>query len=317
MRIVAQFSRGIDGHRTWLTYVATDIFAGARYVGYSFPDQDVSELFCHRLAARRRYAGAACARARSDCVGKPWRSGVNGNSKEHDTVATKEHLRTALKWTAVGVGFVVGAYASYVGVTWLRYGHPEPPDPDEGDALLEQFMPAYEVAERRHIAVTAPADLTFAVACEADLMQSPIIRAIFKARELVLGARPDTTPRPSGVVALTKSIGWRVLAEVPGREVVMGAVTQPWYPNVVFHPLAPDEFVRFSEPDYVKIVWTLRADPVGENESIFRHETRVATTDSAARAKFRRYWAQFSPGIKLIRWLLLPQVRTEAERRAG
>lgn len=225
-------------------------------------------------------------------------------------------IRTALKWSAGAVGFATAAYASYVGVTWIRFGRPNPPDTEDADALLERFMPTYEVAERRNIAVDAPADVTFVVACEADLMQSPIIRAIFKARELVLGAQPDTSARPRGVVAFTKSIGWGVLAEVPGREVVMGAVTQPWNPNVVFHPLTPDEFVRFYEPDYVKIVWTLRADPVGENESIFRHETRVLTTDSVARAKFRRYWAQFSPGIKLIRWLLLPQVRTEAERRA-
>jgi hypothetical protein len=231
-------------------------------------------------------------------------------------VDTENRLYTALKWTAGAVGFAAATYASYVGVTWVRYGHPEPPNADDADALLERFMPTYEVAERRHIAVAAPADVTFVVACEADLMQSPIIRAIFKARERVLGAQPDTTARPRGVVAFTKSIGWDVLAEVPGREVVMGAVTQPWNPNVVFRPLTPDEFVRFNEPDYVKIVWTLRADPVSDNESIFRHETRVTTTDSAARAKFRRYWAQFSPGIKLIRWLLLPQVRAQAERRA-
>jgi len=96
----------------------------------------------------------------------------------------------------------------------------------------------------------------------------------------------------------------------------MGAVTQPWNAKVIFRPLTPDEFVAFNEPGYVKIVWTLRADPVGPAGSIFRHETRVTTTDTAARAKFRRYWSCFSPGIKLIRWLLLPSVRTEAERRA-
>jgi len=72
-----------------------------------------------------------------------------------------------------------------------------------------------------------------------------------------------------------------------------------------------------QQTGYVKIAWTLRADPVGPTGSIFRHETRVATTDAAARAKFRRYWSCFSPGIVLIRWLLLPSVRTEAERRAG
>jgi len=66
----------------------------------------------------------------------------------------------------------------------------------------------------------------------------------------------------------------------------------------------------------VKIVWTLRADPVGESESMFRTETRVTTTDQTARAKFRWYWARFSPGIVLIRRVMLGLLKTDAERRA-
>jgi hypothetical protein len=221
-----------------------------------------------------------------------------------------------MRWSAATVGFVAGGYAAYVGVTWARYGHPQPNDVEGADTLLDRCMPEYEVAERHSIQVAAPADVTFAAACDADLLQSPIIRAIFRARERILGAEPDRTARPRGVLAFTTSIGWGVLAERPNREIVMGAVTQPWNANVVFRTLTPDEFAAFNEPGYVKIAWTLRADPAGPNRSIFRHETRVTTTDTAARAKFRRYWSCFSPGIKLIRWLLLPPVRTEAERRA-
>jgi hypothetical protein len=66
----------------------------------------------------------------------------------------------------------------------------------------------------------------------------------------------------------------------------------------------------------VKIVWTLRADPVGESESMFHTETRVTTTDQAARTKFRWYWARFSPGIVLIRRVMLGLLKTDAERRA-
>jgi hypothetical protein len=61
-------------------------------------------------------------------------------------------------------------------------------------------------------------------------------------------------------VAWAKSLGWGVLAEVPGGEIVMGAVTKPWTANPVFRALPPDAFATFDEPDYVKIVWTLRAD---------------------------------------------------------
>jgi hypothetical protein len=106
-----------------------------------------------------------------------------------------------------------------------------------------------------------------------------------------------------------------VLAEVPGREVVMGAATQPWLPDVVFRPLPPEEFATFCEPDYVKIAWTLRADPVSATDSIFRTETRVTTTDGPARAKFRRYWAFVAPGVILIRRLSLGPLKADAERR--
>jgi hypothetical protein len=103
---------------------------------------------------------------------------------------------------------------------------------------------------------------------------------------------------------------------VPDREIVVGAVTQPWLGDVVFRALPPAEFAAFHQPGFVKIAWTLRADPAGERGSIFRSETRVIATDADARARFRWYWARFSPGITVIRRLMLGPVKAEAERRA-
>jgi hypothetical protein len=51
------------------------------------------------------------------------------------------------------------------------------------DPLLDRFMPVYDNAERHHIRVAAPAEITFTTACKTDLQQSPIARAIFRARE--------------------------------------------------------------------------------------------------------------------------------------
>ena len=80
---------------------------------------------------------------------------------------------------------------------------------------------------------------------------------------------------------------------------------------MVFRPLPPEQFARFNEPGYVKIAWTLRADPAGETRSVFRTETRVVATDPGARTKFRRYWSFASPGIVLIRWLIATTVNDE------
>jgi hypothetical protein len=226
------------------------------------------------------------------------------------------YLRSTVPWLAAGVGFGVASYLGCVGTAWLRYGHSAPPaSSDETDPLLDRFMPEYEVAERHHIGVAAPAAVTFAAATGLDLTRSSVIRAIFKTRELVLRSRPDPVARPRALLAQMTALGWGVLAEIPDREIVMGAATQPWMATVVMRALPADQFAAFHEPGYVKIVWTLRADPIGSIESVARTETRVATTDPTARAKFRRYWSFFSPGIILIRRISLGLVKKEAERR--
>jgi hypothetical protein len=231
-------------------------------------------------------------------------------------MAHKGWITIATRSCAAGTAVVVGSYAAYVAVTWLRYGHVAKPGNGQADPLLDRFMPVYEIVERHHTQVAAPAEVTLAAAYDMALDDSRIVRAIFKGREILLGARTDTTPKPRGVLALTKSLGWGVLAESPGREIVMGAVTQPWQANVVFRSLPPQDFAAFQEPDFVKIVWTLRADPLPNGQSIFRTETRAVATSPNARAKFRNYWSRLSPGIILIRRATLGPLRKEAERRA-
>src|SRR4051812_17120869 len=181
---------------------------------------------------------------------------------------TPPRIRAVLRWMTGALGVAAAGYAGDVVAAWARDGHVASPPPGAADPLVDRFMPSYEIVERHRIAVAAPAEVTFFAAREMDLNQSGIVRAIFRAREVVLGADPDAAARPRGIVALTTSIGWGVLAEVPGRELVMGAVTQPWKANVVFRTLPPHEFAVFTDPDFVKIVWTLRADPADATHSV-------------------------------------------------
>jgi hypothetical protein len=225
-------------------------------------------------------------------------------------------VRSAGRALAYGAGAAAGTYAAYAATTWLRYGHARPAVGDDADPLLDRFMPTFEVAERHAAHVWAPADLTFAASCEVDLMRSRIIRAIFKGRELALRAHHEETAGPRGLVAVTKALGWGVLAKVPGREIVMGAITKPWDANPAFRAVPPDAFASFDEPDYVKIAWMLRADPWRTGGSLARTETRVIATDPGARRKVRRYWSIFSPGIVLIRRAALRLTKVDAERRA-
>lgn len=222
------------------------------------------------------------------------------------------------RWLAGAVGVAGVSYAVVAAVNWCCYGRATHLAEEEGgDGLLDRFLPRYEVVERHQVRVAAPAAITLAAACELDLRQSAVIRAILKSRERILGAKPEPAHRPPGLVAWMQALGWGVLAEVPGREIVFGAVTQPWEADVVFRALPADEFAAYDEPGWVKIAWTLRADPLGATASIARSETRAATTSPAARARFRRYWSLFAPGIGLIRRIALRMVKAEAERRAA
>jgi hypothetical protein len=207
-------------------------------------------------------------------------------------------------------------YGGYVATTWYRYGKVAAASPNELDPLLDRFMPTYEIVERHQIQVAASAAVTLDVARDVDLQASPVVRAVLRTREVLLGATPDDRQRPRGLLNEMQSLGWGVLAEVPGREVVVGAVTKPWEANVTFRALPPDQFAAFAEPGYVRIAWMIRADPISETESVFRTETRAMATDPDARIKFRRYWSFLSPGILVIRWATLGPVRQEAERRA-
>ena len=225
--------------------------------------------------------------------------------------------------TGLARGLAFGAGAAILGYTGLvawhrsRYGKVDHVAEPESGELLDRFIPSPEVLEHHHIAIAAPAEVVLAAAKEMRVMDSPLVRAIIKARELAMGGAPDPRQHPPELLAQMQSIGWAILAERPGREVVVGAVTMPWRANPEFRSVAPGDFEAFREPGYVKIAWSLRVDPVDATHSIFHTETRVSTTEPSARERFKRYWSFVAPGVELIRIAMLQPLKRDAERRAG
>ena len=205
-------------------------------------------------------------------------------------------------------------YAAYAVMTWWEYGDHVGSAPL--DPLLDKFIPDWEVAERHETTVLAPSDHTFLAVRLLDFDDSWIIRLIFRLRQLVMGGKTIPYHGPRTALDRAQALGWGLLSEVPGRMIVMGAITQPWRPNPIFRALPPDEFYRFNEPGYAKIVWAIGAEPSGWNQSVACTETRVKLTDPVSRRRFRSYWALVAPGVRLIRHLLVRQARADAERTA-
>ena len=221
--------------------------------------------------------------------------------------------KTLVRVGVVAAAAVVLGWPAWAAVVWARYGHLG--RQTIRDRLVDRYLPAYEVSETHETRVEAPAALTYAATTATGLEASPVVRAIIRTRERLLGVRGAHPWPPGGIPAQLQAWGWGALAEEPGRVVILGAVTQPWEGDVQFRAISPDGFAAFNDPGFVKIVVAISVESVGLDSSTARVHTRVATTDATARARFRRYWAAFSPGILLIRRATLHEVKREAERR--
>ena len=126
--------------------------------------------------------------------------------------------------------FAIG-WATWATVSWARYGH------DAGTLSgvgAERFVPDYEVVELFQTRVRAPGALTYAAAQSTSLNSSALLRGIFRARELLMGGRVEKPLPAGGVVDQMRALDWSTLDTVPGREIVLGAVTQSWRGDVVW-----------------------------------------------------------------------------------
>ncbi len=229
----------------------------------------------------------------------------------HDGARRPHRIALAARVLATAAGIAGAAYVGSALMSWARYG--TTPRGIANDWLLDRYMPNYEVALRHATVVHAPPSLTFAAIRLTDFERSPVVRALFGLRDLGMWTRHDEDAPESLPFEQLTTIGWGVLAIDPGREIVLGTVTKPWQSTVRFRPLDAQEFATFADPGYAKIALAIRVDEVSSEHSEARTETRVQTTDPVSRARFRRYWALLSPGMIIIRRLLLQQVKAEAE----
>lgn len=182
-----------------------------------------------------------------------------------------------------------------------------------GTGALDRFLPEPDIRERHQITVRAPAEVAYREAMAFDFESLFLVRAILRGREILMGSKRAPSSEPMGFIQKTRSMGWGLLAEQPGRLYVSGASCQPWLADVVFSPLGPEDFSAYEEPDRVKIVWSIETAPRDAATSLLATETRAAGTDEGARRKFLPYFRRVRPGIVAIRWLLLGAIRRHAE----
>src|SRR5689334_10207806 len=99
--------------------------------------------------------------------------------------------------------------------------------------LIDEWMPAWDAAERHETRIRATRERVWQAGRALDLGASPVIRALFALRSLpaVLFSR-GRAPRALGSTmdGLLRN-GFVLLGERPGEELLLGLAGRFWRPN--------------------------------------------------------------------------------------
>jgi hypothetical protein len=186
---------------------------------------------------------------------------------------------------------------------------------------LDQALPRYDFRERHERYIAAPPAEADRAVRAVTLGDTPLARALFALRAAPGRlTRRKPTRRAIDVPVLEQALrlGFGVLGDEAGEEVVVGMIGQPWK-LVVGESRRfdrPEEFVAFAEPGFVKAAMNFGFDPAGAGTRVTT-ETRVLATDAASRRSFRRYWLVIRPGSGLIRRAWLRAAARRAERSSN
>jgi hypothetical protein len=195
--------------------------------------------------------------------------------------------------------------------------------PEANTMLLERYLPHYDVTETHAIVVDADTELAWQAVRRGDLSQSNVVRVLLELRSLpnrlqrTLKGQPTVSARPPLNLDDMERVGFLLLGERPGHEIVFGSVVQPWKAvtdNDAPSQVEADRFATFDTPGYVKVAFNIRVEPYGSGRSLITTETRTAATDPASLHRFSRYWVLVGPISALIRRLTLRIVKSDAER---
>ena len=170
--------------------------------------------------------------------------------------------------------------------------------------LLSEVLPEFDFRERHARSIDAPPERVFAAVRELSADDTPVVRLLFRLRGL-----GGDTGRP--IFQQMERFGFAVVAEEPGRELVVAAIGQPWRLRGGSRPRGAD-FRTFAEPGYAKMALNWRFE-----DGTLSTETRVQLTDARARRLFRRYWLVIRPFSGLVRRAWLRAIARRAGAGAG
>jgi hypothetical protein len=180
--------------------------------------------------------------------------------------------------------------------------------------LLDQFVPNPHFVARYSVDVDATADEAYRALWTADFGSSLLIRGLMYLRHLpsrLFRGKPTVeVPRLCTLRTMTEKV-FGLLAEDPGREVVLGLVGRFWHPIDNVELFRPEYFTGPLPRGLAKAVFRFAVEDgsaAGKPVRIVT-ETRVVCADAASRLKFGLYWALVGPFSGLTRKVMLRAIQ--------
>jgi len=181
---------------------------------------------------------------------------------------------------------------------------------------LDVFMPIYQFDEQYEIPVHATADRIYRAVLDVSADEVPFYRTLAWIRRGMTSGPESMLNPPDGVplVTVATRTSFVKLADVPGKELVIGTVVIA--PPGVLLALAsdPSSFTALDQPGFAKAAIAFLITPQADGWALLRTDTRVWATDPESCDRFARYWRVIAPGSAITRlmWLRAIKVRAEA-----
>lgn len=180
--------------------------------------------------------------------------------------------------------------------------------------MLDQLIPVPRLVEVDRVEVAAPPERVWELLRHGDLARSPLVHGLFALRTLpdrLHGKHVDSSLRIDQLASSPEHPGFQILGE--GRcEVTVGAIGKVWQADIPFvHVQTAADFAGFNDSGFVKVAWTIRVMPYGQQSSEVEFEVRVDATDEESWPKFKRYFRLIGPGSHFIRRIVLASLVRE------
>ena len=189
--------------------------------------------------------------------------------------------------------------------------------------VLDRLLPSFQAAERHSTTIAASADQVWAALTQVATGELRLFRLLMGMRALpgrLLGSRRARFDADEPLLGWAVRSGFTILGQNDRRELVVGAVGQPWRLAGGRGIAVVDghDFAAFNQAGYAKMAASFRLDPVAGGRAIqLSTETRVACTDATSARRFAHYWRLIRPASGATRRTWLTAIKHRAERHAN